>query len=149
MDLKELKALLRLLDGTDVEELEVEEQGKRIRIRRAARGGSPPALAAPIGREAISNPPSAQVAAPTPDTAGLLRIEAPMVGTFYRAPAPDAEPYVREGDIVQKGTVVCIIEAMKLMNEIESEVRGRLVKIPAENGQPVEYGQTLFLLEPV
>ena len=149
MDLKELKALLRLLDGTDVEELEVEEQGKRIRIRRAARGGSPPAFAAPIGREAVSNPPSAQVAAPTPDTAGLLRIEAPIVGTFYRAPAPDAEPYVREGDIVQKGTVVCIIEAMKLMNEIESEVRGRLVKIPAENGQPVEYGQTLFLLEPV
>ena len=72
-----------------------------------------------------------------------------MVGTFYRAPAPDAEPYVREGDIVQKGTVVCIVEAMKLMNEIESEVRGRVVKIPTENGQPVEYGQALVLLEPI
>ncbi len=149
MDLKELKALLRLLEGTDVEELEVEEQEKRIRIRRTARGGSVASLASTTGREAVAGPPSAQVAAPSPETAGLLRIDAPMVGTFYRAPAPDAEPYVREGDLVQKGTVVCIIEAMKLMNEIESEVRGRLVKVLAENGQPVEYGQTLFLLEPV
>ena len=148
MDLKELKALLRLLDGTDVEELEVEEKETRIRIRRSARGGIP-AVASPTMRETASGPPTAQVAAATTDTTGLLRIDAPMVGTFYRAPAPDAEPYVREGDIIQKGTVVCIVEAMKLMNEIESEVRGRVVTIPAENGQPVEYGQTLFLLEPI
>jgi acetyl-CoA carboxylase biotin carboxyl carrier protein len=72
-----------------------------------------------------------------------------MVGTFYRAPAPGAEPYVKEGDVVQKGTVVCIIEAMKLMNEIETEVKGRVARIVVENGQPVEFGQTLFLLEPI
>ena len=71
-----------------------------------------------------------------------------MVGTFYRAPAPGAEPYVKEGDLVHKGTVLCIIEAMKLMNEIEAEVSGRIVKIPVENGHPVEFGQALFLLEP-
>ena len=72
-----------------------------------------------------------------------------MVGTFYRAPAPGAEPYVKEGSLVQKGTVLCIIEAMKLMNEIEAEVKGRVARIPVENGQPVEFGQTLFFLEPV
>ncbi len=72
-----------------------------------------------------------------------------MVGTFYRAPAPGAEPYVKEGDLVQKGTVVCIIEAMKLMNEIEAEVKGRITRILVENAQAVEFGQTLFLLEPV
>ena len=71
-----------------------------------------------------------------------------MVGTFYRAPAPGAEPYVKEGDLVQKGTVLCVIEAMKLMNEIESEVKGRIARIVAQNGQPVEFGQPLFLIEP-
>jgi len=75
-------------------------------------------------------------------------VESPMVGTFYRAPAPGAEPYVKEGDLVQKGAVLCIIEAMKLMNEIESEVKGRIARISVENGQPVEFGQTLFLIEP-
>ena len=75
-------------------------------------------------------------------------MESPMVGTFYRAPAPGAEPYVKEGDLVQKGTVLCVIEAMKLMNEIESEVKGRIARIAVQNGQPVEFGQTLFLIEP-
>jgi acetyl-CoA carboxylase biotin carboxyl carrier protein len=71
-----------------------------------------------------------------------------MVGTFFRAAAPGAEPYVKEGDLVQKGTVLCVIEAMKLMNEVESEVKGRIARISAQNGQPVEFGQTLFLIEP-
>jgi acetyl-CoA carboxylase biotin carboxyl carrier protein len=79
----------------------------------------------------------------------LLEIKAPMVGTFYRASAPDAEPYIREGDMVAPGKVLCIIEAMKLMNEIEAEVNGKVVKILADNSQPVEYNQTLFLVEPV
>jgi oxaloacetate decarboxylase alpha subunit len=148
MDLKELKALLRLLDGTDVEELELEEQARRIRIRRAVRGGRQE-LPPPAHREPAVAPAGSLGTPAAPEPAGLVRIEAPMVGTFYRAPAPDADPYVREGDTIQKGTAVCIIEAMKLMNEIESEVRGRLVKILVENGQPVEFGQTLFLLEPI
>jgi acetyl-CoA carboxylase biotin carboxyl carrier protein len=80
--------------------------------------------------------------------AASITIEAPMVGTFYRASSPTAEPYVREGDVVKEGQILCIIEAMKLMNEIESRAAGRVAKILIENGQPVEYGQALFLLEP-
>ena len=147
MDLKELKALLRLMEGNDVEELEVEEGGRRVRIRRRPVPGRVPPAAmnpAPPAATASPLPPTAAAA----ETAGLIPVESPMVGTFYRAPAPGAEPYVKEGDLIQKGTVVCIIEAMKLMNEIEAEVKGRIARILAENGQPVEFGQTLFLIEP-
>jgi acetyl-CoA carboxylase biotin carboxyl carrier protein len=83
------------------------------------------------------------------ETESTVAITSPMVGTFYRAPAPDADPYVESGDSVDVGQTVCIVEAMKLMNEIESEVRGRIVQILVENAQPVEFGQKLFLLEPV
>ena len=149
MDLKELKALLRLMEGNDVEELEVEEGDRRVRIRRRTAPMPPPvtlpmpAAARPAGGSAAS-----PVTLPASETAGLIPVESPMVGTFYRAPAPGAEPYVKEGDLVEKGTILCIIEAMKLMNEIEAEVRGRIAKILVENAQPVEFGQTLFLLEP-
>jgi acetyl-CoA carboxylase biotin carboxyl carrier protein len=150
MDLKELKALLRLMEGNDVEELEVEEGGRRVRIRR--RTTAMPMTAAAVlpataGAHSMT-PVAASVALPAAETAGLIPVESPMVGTFYRAPAPGAEPYVKEGVLVEKGTVLCIIEAMKLMNEIEAEVRGRIAKILVENAQPVEFGQTLFLLEP-
>ena len=147
MELKELKALFRLMEGTDVEELEVEEGDRRVRIRR--RGGDP--SSAVIVRSGVPGQPGAKIPATqtlAAETAGLIPIESPMVGTFYRAPAPGADPYVKEGDSVQKGTVVCIVEAMKLMNEIESEVSGRIVKVVAENGKPVEFGQALFLVEP-
>jgi acetyl-CoA carboxylase biotin carboxyl carrier protein len=152
MDLKELKALLRLMEGNEVEELEVEEGGRRIRIRRRpVLGATPPTVAASLAPMLPQGTQAAMLPAATPaaDTTGLIPVEAPMVGTFYRAPAPGANPYVKEGDIVQKGTVVCIIEAMKLMNEIEAEVKGRVARILVENAQPVEFGQTLFLLEPV
>ena len=149
MDLKELKALLRLMEGGDVEELEVEEGGRRVRIRRrAAHVRVPPATmngAPTLAAPTASSLPSATAAA---EAAGLIAVESPMVGTFYRSPAPGAEPYVKEGDLIEKGTVVCIIEAMKLMNEIEAEVKGRIARILVENGQPVEFGQTLFLIEP-
>jgi acetyl-CoA carboxylase biotin carboxyl carrier protein len=150
MDLKELKALLRLMEGNDVEELEVEEGGRRVRIRRrSAVAAIVPAGPVPAAASrSAAAPVATAVAATAPETAGLIPVESPMVGTFYRAPAPGADPYVKEGDPVEKGSVLCIIEAMKLMNEIEAEVRGRLVKILVENGQPVEFGQTLFLLEP-
>jgi len=138
MDLKELRSLLRILREHDLEELEIEEGGRRIRLRRRAALVPVPAAAAPLA-EAPRRP------APAP---ARPAITAPMVGTFYRAPAPGAEPFVKEGDWIEKGTVVCIIEAMKLMNEIESEVRGRVAAILVENGHPVEYGQSLFLLEP-
>jgi acetyl-CoA carboxylase biotin carboxyl carrier protein len=128
-------------------ELEVETAGTRIRIVRehapalsGARGEAPPAIAAPL----------AQPAPEAADTAAhLVTVEAPMVGTFYRAPKPDAPPFVAEGDVVKEGQVLCIVEAMKLMNEIESKVSGRIVKVVVENGQPVEFGQPLFLVEPL
>jgi oxaloacetate decarboxylase alpha subunit len=144
MDLKELKALLKLMEAGDLEELEVEEAGKRVRLRRRGLPISPASMVYPASVHA-SPPPAAATA---PDATGLTPIASPMVGTFYRAPAPEAPPYVSEGDAIAKGTVVCIVEAMKLMNEIESEVAGRVAKILVENGQPVEFGQTLFLVAP-
>ena len=149
MDLKEIKAVLKLIHETDVEEIELEQDGRRIRIRRRGL----PQVASLTGSPGVSAPLT-QVTAPVTDrpdvrvTANLITVESPMVGTFYRAPAPGADPYVREGDKVEKGTVLCIIEAMKLMNEIEAEVSGKVHSILVENGQPVEYGQPLFLLEP-
>ena len=103
-------------------------------------------------RSAVSAQPAAQPAAanaPTPEqAAGMVTVTSPIVGTFYRSPSPDADPYVEDGDYVKKGQVLCIIEAMKLMNEIESETDGRIVKILAESTKSVEYGQALFLIDP-
>ena len=157
MDLKELRALLKLVEVSDIEELEIERQGQRVRIRR--RGGnalpmavatpSPAPLPPPPAPPALQPAPAAAPAPPPARAENLVTIESPMVGTFYRAPAPDAEPYVKEGQVVEKGSVLCIIEAMKLMNEIEAEVKGRIVSVLVENAQPVEYGQPLFLVEPV
>ena len=152
MDLKELKTLLRLMEGNDVEELELEEGGRRVRIRRRSVLGAVNAPGAPWPNLPSPNLPAVKISTASnvaaTEASGLVPIEAPMVGTFYRAPAPGADPYVQEGGFVQKGAVVCIIEAMKLMNEIETEVAGRVVKVVAENGQPVEFGQALFLVEP-
>jgi len=148
MDLKEIKAVLKLIQETDVEEIEVEQEGRRVRIRRrgpkAAVQSPSPVLSVPIAQVAAEVPSAPAI----PDTTNLITVESPMVGTFYRASAPGADPYVREGDKAEKGTVLCLIEAMKLMNEIESEVRGTVRSILVENAQPVEYGQPLFLIEP-
>jgi acetyl-CoA carboxylase biotin carboxyl carrier protein len=130
-------------------EIEIESAGTRLRVQRTA------APVAPV----VHAMPAPVVASPTPTTAdaaivadvaapATLTVEAPMVGTFYRASAPTADPFVREGDVVKEGQILCIIEAMKLMNEIESKAAGRVAKVLVENGQPVEYGQPLFLLEP-
>ncbi len=143
-DLRVLKSLIRLMRANELEELEVADGDRRVRLRRRADDAAPRPRRSPA-------PPSAKASQSQPaadDTAGLLPITSPMVGTFYRAPAPGAEAYVREGDLVQKGKVVCIIEAMKLMNEIESDVAGRIARILVENGHAVEFGQTLFLVEP-
>jgi acetyl-CoA carboxylase biotin carboxyl carrier protein len=151
MNLKEVRALLDLLREYGLTEVEIERSGERIRVRRetaVAPAGPAPVLAtralAPLAGQA------APVAGPAADDRRrhLVTVEAPMVGTFYRASSPDADPYVREGDAIKEGQVLCIIEAMKLMNEIESKVAGRVIRVLAENGQPVEYGQPLFLIEP-
>ena len=122
-------------------ELEIEQDGTRIRV---VREHAP--TAGPAARPDAAPAPAAATAAPAPSN--LVPVEAPMVGTFYRAPGPDAAPFVAEGDVVKEGQVLCIIEAMKLMNEIETKAAGRVAKILVENAQPVEYGQVLFLLEP-
>ena len=141
--LKEIQKLVELTRAEGLAELEVSWGDIRIRIRREAapaapgdRGGAL-AAAAPGRVELVSR-----------EGARLVTIEAPMVGTFYRAPSPEAPPYVNEGDLIKAGQVLCIIEAMKLMNEIESKVAGRIVKTLVDNAQPVEYGQPLFLVEP-
>ena len=150
--LAEVRRLIRLLQRTGIGELEVSSGGRTVRIAARSHlpgnvGLSPAAASAP----AVEGPAVAAVGTATsvPQVAeNLAVITSPMVGTFYRAPAPDADPYVDLGDMVEVGQTVCIIEAMKLMNEIESEYRGRVVKILIENAQPVEFGQRLFLIEP-
>jgi acetyl-CoA carboxylase biotin carboxyl carrier protein len=144
-----VKQLGTLLAELGLAEVEVSWGDIRIRLQRPG----PAPAAAPVTHPAAPVPHAAAptVAAPVVDVPrpGLVTIEAPMVGTFYRASSPTADPYVREGDVVKEGQILCIIEAMKLMNEIESKVAGRVAQILVDNGQPVEYGQPLFLLEPL
>jgi oxaloacetate decarboxylase alpha subunit len=145
-ELSELRQLIRLVQRTGIGELEVTTGGRTVRI--SAHAGTHPASTAVA---AVAGPPPAPASAPSGAPAAtdhLVPIVSPMVGTFYRAPAPDADPYVESGDMVEVGQTVCIIEAMKLMIEIESEVKGRVARILVENAQPVEFGQKLFLIEP-
>ena len=135
LPLNEVRQLIDLAQARGLSELEVSRGETRIRIRREVAHAAAPVAPTP--------PEQAERAG-----AHLVTVEAPMVGTFYRAPSPTTDPYVREADVIKEGQVLCIIEAMKLMNEIESKVAGRISKILVENGQPVEYGQPLFLIEP-
>jgi acetyl-CoA carboxylase biotin carboxyl carrier protein len=152
MNLKELKELIDLVTSKDsIEELEIERSGVRLRIKRAASGWSPSMVSAPIavpagaGGPVAHTPPAVQIVAEGDD---LMYIKSPIVGTFYKAATPTADPFVSVGDFVEKGAVLCIIEAMKLMNEIESEVSGEVVAVLVDNGQPVEYGEKLFAIRP-
>jgi acetyl-CoA carboxylase biotin carboxyl carrier protein len=135
-----------LLPELGLTEIEVGFGETRIRLTRALPAPAAPPATSPAAVTA-STPPPAHVA----DALAFagITIEAPMVGTFYRASSPTAEPYVREGDVVKEGQILCIIEAMKLMNEIETRAGGRIVKILVDNGHAVEYGQPLFLIEPL
>lgn len=158
VNIEELRELLAILDERGVAEFELEEGGRKLRIRKSTAGTGAPAV--------VSVTPSAAPAAPTPALApatpaeaappqgekpaedGLVTMTSPIVGTFYRSPDPNSPVFVKVGDRVKVGQVLCIIEAMKLMNEIEAECAGEVVKIHAENGQPVQYGQPLFSLRP-
>jgi len=153
--MREIREVLDLLKDTDIEEIELAIDDLKIRIRK--RGGAlswvphpsiPPASGIPRDLASVAPPPPTQEQE-REVTSNLLTITSPMVGTFYRAPFPGAEPFVNEGDRVEKGKTLCIIEAMKLMNEIEAEVSGRIDSILVQNAQPVEYGQSLFLIEPL
>ncbi len=153
MDLNLIKKLVKIVDSTEITDLEIEEEGLRIKIAKKIRNA-----------QFITTPQFTGSSAPQPPSAStensvqeksekenkkdnLHEIHSPIVGTFYRAPAPDADPYIQIGDTISSGSVLCIVEAMKLMNEIESDVSGKVVKVLVENGKPVEYNQPLFLVE--
>jgi len=154
MDLEYVKQVLELVENSSVNEIELEEEGKKIRITKSVPQNSAPMYLPPVQHQVMMpapetvQAPSAVEATPAADTKKYHEIKSPIVGTFYRAPSPDAPPYVDIGSKVKQGSVLCIVEAMKLMNEIESDVSGTIVKVNVENGKPVEYGQVLFLVEP-
>ena len=163
MNQKELKELIEFLIEKDIAEFELERGDVKVRIKRAADArvaaqaetryvhGAPPSV--PPVEYSPAPPPVPTPAPPAPvpqvaEEAGLHQVKSPIVGTFYEAPSPGALPFVKMGDMVQEGQVLCIIEAMKLMNEIEADVSGEIVKRLVNNAQPVEYGQVLFLIRP-
>ena len=155
MDISDLKEILRILEAQDITEFELEQDGVKLRVcrRSSAHAAAPGAALTTLASTAAAPPapaplPPPVAAAPPAEPAenGTL-VKSPIVGTFYRAADPNSPPFVSVGDRVKVGQVLCIIEAMKLMNEIEAEVRGRIAKVLVENGQPVEFGQSLFFLE--
>lgn len=162
MEVREIKALLVLMNEFGLVELEIEDKKGKVRLVRGAAAGlsgnsvpaEPDGVPAAKPQAASARGPHRTQAAAAPAASGPLElaanqklIESPMVGTFYRAPSPDSSPFVEEGSAVRKGEPVCIIEAMKMMNEIEAPAAGRIVRILADNAQPVEYGQALMILE--
>jgi acetyl-CoA carboxylase biotin carboxyl carrier protein len=163
MNQKELKELIDFLIERDISEFELERGDVKVRVKRGVNAHTAiitqqPALAGPVAvtpvvqAAVVTGPPATATTAPTPPPAveeELHTVKSPIVGTFYESPAPGAPPFVRPGDVVRAGQVLCIIEAMKLMNEIEADVSGEVVKRLVPNNQPVEYGQPLFAIRPV
>ena len=169
MDLKELKEILQILEEKEITEFELEEEGMKLRIRKAAASSNhsaatavlplhmpaviPPVSAAPPSSAPAAAPSAASAPAPAPapaeaPDASMVVVKSPIVGTFYRAPDPNSPPFVNVGDRVRVGQVLCIIEAMKLMNEIEAEAAGEIVKVHHESAQPVQDGDPLFTIRP-
>jgi acetyl-CoA carboxylase biotin carboxyl carrier protein len=148
MEHEDLKELIGLLKDTDITEIQLEKEGVKIKIKREKYFGH---LEMPqpvmVERKVVREEPQAAQTAPVPDKK-LFTIPSPIVGTFYRSPTPESPPFVDIGTRVRKGQVLCILEAMKLMNEIESEVDGVITRILVENAHPVEYGEPLFLIDP-
>ena len=145
-----IEHLIKILDDSDIDSLEIERGGTRIRLGKtpiqSVTAGSPASRDEQVissNRPVLDSPTSVD-----PESGNMIEVTSPMVGTFYSAPTPDAPPYIEVGDVVKPGDGLCIIEAMKLMNELEAEVAGTIVEICVENAQPVEYGQVLFLMNP-
>lgn len=143
MELEDLKELIEYLKETDITEISIEKDGIKVKIKREK-------MLSPM-EISVQKLGSLQekVTRETEEETRVITVTSPIVGTFFRAPSPEADPFVETGSKVKKGQVLCIVEAMKLMNEIESEIDGVLIKILVDNGQPVEYGEPLFLIEPV
>jgi acetyl-CoA carboxylase biotin carboxyl carrier protein len=152
LDLKELRRLLRLLEKRNIAEFEVEDEKMRLRVvRGGARAATGNVTGAPLVEIAPVAVASAAAAAPLPAKAAVdanvVYVTSPFVGTFYRSPSPDAPPFVDVGSAIREGQALCIVEAMKLMNEIEADTAGTIVEILVENGKPVEFGQKLFAVK--
>jgi len=159
IDLKILKQLVKMMADNDLTELDIQDEGERVKLRRGPKGpevqyvtpnaapgvtpaATPPTTPAPTAGSGGDETPS------SPADDGLVPIESPMVGTFYRAASPDADPFISEGDSINEESVVCILEAMKVFNEIKAEMNGTIAKVLVENGQAVEFGQPLFMVKP-
>jgi len=149
VNIKEIKEMINLMNENNLMELEIEKEGMRIRLKKTSslkEGASGPIV---VERERLTELDKKE-AGESVEKISLKtsEIKAPMVGTFYRAPSPEAPPYVETGQVIEVGQVICIIEAMKLMNEIKSEIRGKVLEILVDNAEPVEFGQPMFLIEP-
>lgn len=154
MDIRKVKKLIELLDESGIAEIEIKEGEESVRISRYAQGAAPtvsmapqPAMQAPAPAHAGSPAPSAAPSAPAEPEETGHQVTAPMVGTFYSSSSPGSPPFVQVGDRVKAGDTLCIVEAMKMMNQIESEVSGVIKSIRVQNGDPVEYGQVLFVID--
>lgn len=145
MDTKDLEAIVKILKDNGVTEFELQQEGTHIRLTRAQLSQAEGTVV--VAQSQVPAPATVQAAAPEEDE-NLVKVESPIVGTFYRKPAPDAEPFVEVGDTVKKGQTLCIVEAMKLMNEIEAPCSGKVKSIPLSDSQVVEFGEVLFLIEP-
>jgi len=150
VNLKEIREMINLMNENSLVELEIEKDGMRIRLKKTGQGTETFNGPVVIEREKIPQQ-TIQESKEFSDRAQAktVEIKAPMVGTFYRAPSPEAPPYVEVGQIIETGQVICIIEAMKLMNEIKSEIKGKILEILVDNAEPVEFGQSIFLVEPL
>ncbi|MFA5089427.1 MAG: acetyl-CoA carboxylase biotin carboxyl carrier protein [Candidatus Omnitrophota bacterium] len=151
MNIKEIKEMINLMNENNLMELEIEKEGMRIRLKKTGAIESASGSRIIVEKETVTGAGqgSPNAAEPNDAIAKTFEIKAPMVGTFYRAPAPEAPPYAEAGQVIEPGQVICIIEAMKLMNEIKSEVKGKILEILVENSEPVEFGQAMFLIEPL
>ena len=145
MDIRKVKKLIELLEESDVAEIEIHEGEESVRISRTS-GMAPTMFAAPMAAPAAAAAPLAPSAPAAPKEPEGHIIRSPMVGTFYRAPSPGAKPFVVEGQSVSDGETLCIIEAMKILNQIESDKSGKVIEVLVENGQPVEYNEPLFVI---
>jgi len=150
VNIKEIKEMICLMNDNGLVELEIEKDGMRIRLKKtssAQDGGAGPII---VEKQALSQSGAKLMPEQAPEpTVKTAEIKAPMVGTFYRSPSPEASPYVEAGQVVEPGQVICIIEAMKLMNEIKSEVKAKILEILVDNAEPVEFAQPMFLVEPL
>jgi len=151
MNLKEIREIINLMNENELSEIEIEREGAKLKIKKTSAEMNAAVIRNPVEYRIESPsaaPAPAQGAPASSGEKSAKEISSPMVGTFYRAPSPESPPFIEIGQVVEVGQVVCIVEAMKLMNEIKAELRGKIVEIPVANAEPVEFGQTLFVLDP-